>query len=365
MGWFLIVAAMAIIPFMVGFAGWYDNQPYRDILFFVPFVHSLFIGPLLYFYTKSISNYNFRIRGRAYLHLLPGLVYLIVNIALSLIDVFIYKRYNLTNEYNDPDFSDWYTILSMLSVLIYLFLSIRYYNSYKKYTRIATSFADAASLQWLRNFLYAFSLLSIMPIIRTILSNFSFFERMRYFGPWYYYLGFAIVVYYIAISAYHAIYLPIYKLEFNPDLLQGFPEQDSAAENEAGNLGPEIKKTDIAQEKMITLRNGLLEVMEAELLFERADLTLSEVAKKLGTNSVLLSRVVNQHFKLNFNDYINQYRVEAVIKRIAMPEFKNQTLLAIAFDSGFNSKATFNRSFKKITGKNPKEFLNRDLSSRL
>ncbi|WP_316739216.1 helix-turn-helix domain-containing protein [Pedobacter aquatilis] len=360
MGWFLVVAAMLVIPFMLGFAGWYDNQPYRDILFFVPFVHSLFIGPLLYFYTQSIFNYSFRIKGWAYLHLLPGSLYLLANIAVSSADVFIYKAYNLTNEYNDPDFSDWYTILSMLSVLAYLFLSIRYYNSYKKYTAIATSFADGASLKWLRNFLYAFSLLSIMPIIRTILSNFSFFERMRYFGPWYYYLGFAIVVYYIAISAYHAVYLPLYKLEFNPGLLLGFGEPGPTVKIENKDQGIEIRKPALTEEKMITLKNDLLELMEAEFLFERADLTLSEVAKKLGTNSVLLSRVVNQQFKLNFNDYINQYRVNAVIKRITMPEFKNQTLLAIAFDSGFNSKATFNRSFKKFTGKNPKEFLNLD-----
>ena len=81
------------------------------------------------------------------------------------------------------------------------------------------------------------------------------------------------------------------------------------------------------------------------------------MALKLETNAVILSKVVNQQFNLNFNDYINQYRVNAVIERIANPKFKNQTLLAIAFDAGFNSKATFNRAFKKFTNKNPKDFL--------
>ncbi|MBC6112831.1 helix-turn-helix domain-containing protein [Pedobacter fastidiosus] len=358
MGWFLIVAALLIIPFMVGFAGWYDNQPYRDILFFVPFVHSLFIGPLLCFYTKSIFNYSFRIDGLAWVHLMPGFVYLIVNVAISLIDIFIYKRYHLTNESEDPDFANWYTILSMLSVLIYLFLSIRYYNQYKKYTAIATSFADQASLKWLRNFLYAFFLLSIMPIIRTALSNFDFFERMRYFGPWYYYLGFAIVVYYIAINAFHAVHLPLHKIQFNPSLLVGFDTLETDAEIGVLNLGLEDQIPVVIDEKMLLLKKELMKLMEDSLLFERPDLTLSEVAKKLNTNSVILSRAVNQQFKLNFNDYINQYRVNAVVKRLAMPEFKNQTLLAIAFDAGFNSKATFNRSFKKFTGKNPKDFLN-------
>ncbi|MCZ4221767.1 helix-turn-helix domain-containing protein [Pedobacter rhodius] len=355
MGWFLVVAALLIVPFMVGFAGWYDNQPYRDILFFVPFVHSLFIGPLLYFYTRAIFNYDFRIKGLDFFHLLPGCLYLIVNIIISSVDVFLYKSYNLTNEHEDPDFATWYTVLSMLSILVYLFLSIRYYNQFKKYTAIATSFADQAGLKWLRNFLYAFSLLSIMPIIRAVLSYFDFFERMRYFGPWYYYVGFAIVVYYIAINAFHAVHLPLHKIQFNPQLLLGFDLKEQSAENVKKSAAFEIPPA--VDGKEIALKEALKALMENELLFERSDLTLSEVAKKLQTNSVVLSRAVNQQFRLNFNDYVNQYRVNAVIERLSMPEFKNQTLLAIAFDAGFNSKATFNRSFKKFTGKNPKDFL--------
>lgn len=359
MGWFLLVAALLIVPYMVGFAGWYDNQPYRDILFFIPFVHSFFIGPLLYFYTRSLSNYSFRIKGAVWLHFLPGFLYLFVTLGKSLIDLLVYKKYHLTNEYEDPDFASWYTLLAMVSVMSYLMLAIRYYNQYKRYTAIATSFAEQASLKWLRNFLYAFALLSLLSIIRSILSNFEFFERMRYFGPWYYYVGFALVVYYIAINAFHATHLPLHKLHFYPELLSGFEEskiipREMSSKNTENNLVP------VPDAKMILLAKELIALMEKESLFERSDLTLNEVAKKLGTNQVLLSRAVNQQFEMNFNDYINQYRVNSVIKRISLPEFKNQTLLAIAFDAGFNSKATFNRSFKKFTGKTPKDYL--DLS---
>ena len=99
MGWFLFIAALMIIPFMVGFAGWYDNQPYRDILFFVPFVHSLTIGPLLYFYVRAISNYTFKIKGKMCLHLLPAFAYLGINVLIGLADVFLFNKYNLTNEF--------------------------------------------------------------------------------------------------------------------------------------------------------------------------------------------------------------------------------------------------------------------------
>lgn len=353
MGFFLLVAALLIIPFMVGFAGWYDNQPYRDILFFTPFVHSLAIGPLLYYYVRAIFNRDFRIKGMEWLHLIPAFLYLIVNIVLSLLDIFYFKKYNLTNEYEDPDFASWYTYLAILSVLIYLFLSIKYYNQYKRFTTITTSFSDQSRLKWLQNFLYAFALLSIMPMINSVLSNYLFFEKLRYFGPWYYYVAFAIVVYYIAINAYHATSLLLYKVKFEPELLMAFEVDNVLQKNEA-----EVKVTPIViDQKELNIKNELAILMETQLLFERSDLTLNEVAKKLNTNAVILSKVVNQQFELNFNDYINQYRVNAVINRITLPQFKNQTLLAIAFDSGFNSKATFNRAFKKFTGKNPKDFL--------
>ncbi|TKB98964.1 helix-turn-helix domain-containing protein [Pedobacter cryophilus] len=358
MGFFLIIGALLIVPFMVGFAGWYDHQPYRDILFFVPFVHSLAIGPLLYFYTRAISNYNFRIKGQLFLHLLPALIYLVITLINSLLDVFVYENYNLTNEYEDPDFAPWYTILSSFSILIYLFLSFKHYRHYKKFTQITTSFADLASLKWLRNFLYAFSILTILPFIKEILSTFYFFEKLRYFGPWYYYLAFAIVVYYIAINAYQAVLLPLRRIQFNPHSLAPYQllenNNDDDEQEDILVLEPQIFPVN---EKLIQLKAKLITLMEEQYLFERSDLTLTDVAIKLDTNAVILSKVVNQQFGLNFNDYVNQYRVNAVIKRIADPKFKNQTLLAIAFDAGFNSKATFNRAFKKFTGKNPKDYL--------
>lgn len=57
-----------------------------------------------------------------------------------------------------------------------------------------------------------------------------------------------------------------------------------------------------------------------------------------------------------FNDYINGYRVEEYLQKIATPQYQHLTLLAVAFECGFNSKTTFNRAFKKMTGKAPSAF---------
>ena len=108
-------------------------------------------------------------------------------------------------------------------------------------------------------------------------------------------------------------------------------------------------------------KQKIISVMEEEKLYEDAELTLTELAKKLSTNSSVLSRVINRGFQLNFNDFVNSYRIQAVTQMLKAGEQKNQTLLGIAFDCGFNSKATFNRAFKKQTGFNPKEWMEQNL----
>jgi len=66
--------------------------------------------------------------------------------------------------------------------------------------------------------------------------------------------------------------------------------------------------------------------------------------------------VLNEKHGRNFFTFINEYRVREVISRINDPKFQHYTILAIAFDSGFNSKSTFNSIFKSYTGKTPSQY---------
>ncbi|MBC8082005.1 MAG: AraC family transcriptional regulator, partial [Hymenobacter sp.] len=70
----------------------------------------------------------------------------------------------------------------------------------------------------------------------------------------------------------------------------------------------------------------------------------------------LISFTVNAGFGRSFNDLVNGYRVAEVKRRLATPDAQRLTLLGIAFESGFNSKTTFNRIFKQLTGKAPREW---------
>jgi AraC-like DNA-binding protein len=71
----------------------------------------------------------------------------------------------------------------------------------------------------------------------------------------------------------------------------------------------------------------------------------------------LLSKVINSTYGQNFNDYINRFRVDEAVKLMNDPAYKNFNILVVAYDAGFNSKSTFNRAFKKVTGVTPKDYL--------
>lgn len=201
LGTFLFLSALFIFPWMSGFAGWYDNQPYREILFYTPFIHALFFGPLLYLYVKSLTNTGYKIRKTDCLHFIPGAGYLLWTIIVVITDKLIVGHYYLMNGYSDPDFDKWYSLAWLFSILFYLVLTIRYYLQYRIFTYFELSFADAAGFKWLRNFLYTFSVLSLLMISEQVISS---FVHLRYVQSWYYFLAFALITYYMAISAYNA-----------------------------------------------------------------------------------------------------------------------------------------------------------------
>lgn len=362
LGTFLFLAALYVVPWMTGFAGWYDGfrGPFREILFYTPFVHGLFIGPLLYLYVRSITNFQFRIQKIQWLHFMPGFLYLLWCIVVVVVDKLIVKEYYLMNGVNDPDFDGWYQFVQKLSILIYLFLSIRYYRQYKRYTVFEYSFVDLAGLGWLRNFLVAFGILTALPLVQELLNLIPAFNQLDYIGSWYYFFAFALVVYYIAINGYNAVHVPLRKLLFEPQLLLQYQTQLQLPAPELLVQDAEFELLEVAQQPDAYLQQWKEKVtasMQHDELYKDAELTLSQLAKKLSTNSSVLSKVVNQGFGLNFNDFVNEYRVKAVMALLKAGEQKNQTLLGIAYDCGFNSKATFNRAFKKQTGLSPKEWV--------
>ena len=100
----------------------------------------------------------------------------------------------------------------------------------------------------------------------------------------------------------------------------------------------------------------LLHFIEEESPFLDPNLSLRNLSKQIDINPNQLSWLLNEHLNKNFSEFINGYRVEAFKEKVSDPSQQHLTLLALAYDSGFNSKTVFNTFFKKITGQTPKEY---------
>ena len=116
----------------------------------------------------------------------------------------------------------------------------------------------------------------------------------------------------------------------------------------------ELPVVELAPE-LLVWRDRLLALMAEEQPWLELELTLTEVAKRLRTTPGLLSKVINSGCGQNFNDFVNAYRVRGAQRLLADPRFAHYSLVGVALESGFNSRSTFNRVFKKVVGQAPSE----------
>jgi AraC-like DNA-binding protein len=115
-----------------------------------------------------------------------------------------------------------------------------------------------------------------------------------------------------------------------------------------------------AIQQTISLLN---QAMQKDKLYLNPNLTLALVSENTGIAQKTISAVLNQHLHKSFNEFINEFRVEAFKEKIQQTDMNQFTIAGIAFECGFNSQATFQRTFKQITGMSPSEFRNSALQT--
>ncbi|MEO1053732.1 MAG: helix-turn-helix domain-containing protein [Bacteroidota bacterium] len=117
---------------------------------------------------------------------------------------------------------------------------------------------------------------------------------------------------------------------------------------------PKYENKKINDEEARQLLARLNTLMVDEELFLNPNVKLGEVATRLDVSQHLLSQVLNDNLKINFNHYVNQFRIQAATEMIKSNH--HITLEAIGTDSGFKSKSTFYAAFKSIQGQTPAQF---------
>jgi AraC-like DNA-binding protein len=322
--------------------GWYDTFRTTKINYYL-LVFALAIGPLIYFYVKSVIQPRIQFRKIDWLHFLPVALVVVIQISVFLYDQsqagFDQVQNGVWMEgWYIPYFSSLHGLLNYIFLILYLAFAIQMYFRYRKNLLKYFSNTYTVELNWLRNFLLVYSFVILFSLIQDFID--MNIMALHWTQSWWVHF----------ISACAMVYLGIYGYFTKLEGLEAVVQESDQSETASFNQSPIPEKYD--PQKLMVLE----EKMVLEKPYLKSDLTLNELARLIGISSEELSILINEGKKMNFNEYINTFRVNTVKEKIKNGEAENLSLLGIAFDAGFNSKATFNRTFKKLTGKSPSDF---------
>jgi AraC-like DNA-binding protein len=357
LGLLILVNTVKVSFWMLGYAGWYDTHDgYTSFMFYFPFNNILLNGPILYFYFLSLTNSGFSFQKKHLKHIvLPALWILFILLKLS-VDFLCYYPFPESVDFQfgtkgplaELDKSLTATIISYLCFFYYVLLTLRQFRFYKKYISDHFSSTTQIDFRWLQNLLYAIIAGGTVMFCFIVTDNIT--DGLTYYQDWFSYLILGVFLYYISINGYSANPFKKEKLQYV------LKEKEEKIDNKEIK---EEEKLQISEDS--TVLNNLKQKLEIHMKtlqpYLEPELTLNQLAKQINTNTTSLSKVINEGFNQNFNDYINAFRVYEFVARVNGGEHKKQTLIAIANDCGFNSKSTFNRSFKKVLNKTPIEYI--------
>ncbi|MEM8926757.1 MAG: helix-turn-helix transcriptional regulator [Bacteroidota bacterium] len=293
-------------------------------------------GPLLYFYVKSHLNPNFTFKRRDLLHFIPFGIQVSFSIFVRLQNLYWDGSRESLSWLGYWGYVVWMnlcTIYFVASVMIIIYTT-------KSQSLLQNQFEEKTfseeRLHWLKRVLLAFkiyfSLVLIILVVDLIVTGSANFMDYFYFKKFYYYpffIGISGLTYWLG--------------------LEGYKRKDLKRKMTKPRLTP------MEQRQLETIAHRLQEAMAEKKWFKDSELTLTELANRIEVKPYLLTKCLNTVVDQKFADYINLLRVEELRNLLKQPENKKFTLLSLAYESGFNSKSSFNRAVKKHLGISPNQ----------
>ena len=303
----------------------------------------LLYGPLMYLYTLSITGSMGKQISRYVPHFLPFTVFILYMII----------RHRIIEWDGTMDlspFQDNTTLFSysnvvklfLVLILVYIYRSIYIVRQYKQRLKYYFSDVEKIRLIWLSFFLAGASVFVVLLIILLL--------RIKDLRVNYVNSGHVLVILIVYLAT---IYISTF-------LTIRYPEIFSRSENsdlpEAGDRAPKYEKLRLDDDIRLQYMEELMQYMKVHKPYLRDSLTLRELADLVKIPHHHLSIIINTGLNQNFYMFINTYRVDEARKMLVDPQYRDVNILNIAFNSGFNSKTTFNTVFKQVTGMTPTEF---------
>lgn len=332
MSWMLLNAIHLTIQYS-SVTGYMDNYPFLyGILAPLPLLHGVF----LYFYVASVTD---QIPSKPWaigIHFVPAILF---NIYLVLNFFFLSSEDQLKVLENKGAghevFMTALVVGVMISGVMYVLWSIFLLRKHRKNILDQFSELEKVNLRWLRFLIYGLGILWGIII-------FSQKEEYIFTG---------VVIFVILMGFFGIQQIDIFKKR---DINRSGKVHGTKQFDEKRKYA----KSGLNHVTSSKLYEELIQLIEDKAIYKLQGLSIGDLATMLDTHPNYLSQVINERTGKPFYDFINTYRVEALKTLMDDPQSAQFTLLSLAYDCGFNSKSSFNRYFKKVTGYTPSQYQN-------
>ncbi len=323
----LVVLLMVGLLSKIGHFAWNWQRQLKGVSEF----SILFFGPTVYLFVQSTLSGK-RFSGFDVVHYVPGVVY-------SLIVTFYYiipSQEVIAERVGSGELFRVVHILVGLGLTVnisYFVLSVLKFNKLKKALQEQASYL--LNIAFVRNFLIAIGIcLSIWLAVYLI--SFSTYSQLEIVSREFIWLAVALIVLFIAY--YQMVAPSIFWFSQFQEPIKYTRSKFSTAD-------------------LDRLKLELDEIMVQKKPYLNAKLLKSELAELMDINAPELSRLLNERVGMSFFEYVNYHRIHEFISLTKTPNAQQKTLLGLAQEAGFNSKSTFNKSFKQIMSCPPSYYL--------
>lgn len=285
----------------------------------------------LYLYVVAITRANFSLRAKDALHLVNLLAVVGWVLAGGLDSDRLRFQSETHTEYSIQFTNYLWHYLKILPV-VYAFAAALEIYRYKQQLK---QFYSSLSLQgpyWLLLLTLGFALNWFWSLVVHLLGQTVSFAIADSFGIFDNYITFVLV---------NALF--VYSLLYAHQLLE---TKEKPKEKEVA------APVEISPDAIARIRN----TMEKQQLYLKQNLNIEDFARQVGIHFREVSSIINKEFNTNFFEFVNEYRVNRAKQMLLDPEYAEMTILDILLESGFNSKSSFHRFFKRYTGMSAAEF---------
>lgn len=297
----------------------------------------LLVPPTMYLYVKSFTGKNFRLKKSHFYHtLLFSMVFLSFSIE-TVLNSYKLSIFN-SNFLNTHLFWKFFFSGMYFQFSVYSFFTFIELKKYRKVTLENISPAHAMTVSWLKIvsfgflFCWVFSAVTTFLVFWVLKNN---YEILGFISTFNFFIFFNIL---------------FYKAWSKSQLFTGIEEK------------PKYQFSDLEKDDAELMLKKLITFMRKQKPHLDPEISLKILAERTEIPLRYLSQIINENLHKNFNDFINDYRIEEAKKILSDPDC-DKTVLEILYQVGFNSKSVFNTVFRKKTGLTPTEFRESNLVS--